>query len=141
MLDLSLEQALKWYFAESEKNQGLKVTFHTLRLKDNLPHELNTAVYRIVQEALDNIMRHAGVKTAIVDVTVKGRNLLLEIRDEGKGFNPKRLADGCDGLAFMRERAAMVGGTLRVKSRLGAGTQVSAVFSVPPGASPPRPLC
>ena len=143
LLDLSLEQSLKWLFAASIKEQGLDITFYNRGLKGNLPQELNTAVYRIVQEALDNVLCHAGVKTASVSLSVKGRNLVLEIADEGIGFDIKKVTGGrCGGLIFMRERAAMVDGDLRIKSKPGDGTTVSAAFPLPKGElAPQKPLC
>jgi signal transduction histidine kinase len=143
MLDLSLEQSLEWLFGAPANDLGLEVSFTPWRLKDELPQGLITAVYRIVQEALDNVSRHAGVKAVSVTVALKGRNLLLEVEDEGLGFDVKQVApDRCGGLVFMRERAWMMGGVLRIKSKPGCGTLVSAVFPLPEGKiAPPKPLC
>ena len=132
MLDLSLKQALEWLFAVIEKEPGVKVIFRARGLEDNLPQELNTAVYRIVQEALENIDRHAGVKTAYVNISVTKKGLSLRIKDEGMGFDAAQLAAGHrGGLVFMKERAAMLGGNLEIESKPGAGTVITALFPVP----------
>jgi signal transduction histidine kinase len=143
MLDLSLEQSLKWLFGGPTGNLGLEVSFTARQLKDELPQELNTAVYRIIQEAMENVSRHAGVKAVSVTVALKGRNLLLEVEDEGLGFDVKQVKPNrCGGLVFMRERASMMGGVLRIKSKPGCGTLVSAVFPMPEGKiAPLKPLC
>jgi len=91
------------------------------------------AVYRIVQEALSNVERHAGVKDARVCVWAEGGRVHAEITDSGRGFTPP-LLDGPDattlpahiGLRGMRERVALVHGTLSVESRPGGGTRVRA---------------
>ena len=89
------------------------------------------AVYRVLQEALSNIRRHAGATAARVRLTVDGDDLLLDVADTGRGFDPPPLVgpfatehDEHIGLRGMRERAAMGGGTLTVESRPGVGTHV-----------------
>lgn len=91
------------------------------------------AVYRIVQEALSNVERHAGVKDAQVRVWADGGRLIAEITDAGRGFTPPALVgpDATElpahiGLRGMRERVTLVHGTLLVESRLGGGTRVRA---------------
>jgi signal transduction histidine kinase len=89
------------------------------------------AVYRVLQEALSNIRRHAGAAAARVRLTVEGDDVLLDVADTGRGFDPPPLVgpfatehDQHIGLRGMRERAAMGGGTLTVESRPGEGTCV-----------------
>jgi signal transduction histidine kinase len=90
------------------------------------------AVYRIVQEALSNVERHAGVKEARVRVWASDGQLHAEITDTGRGFKPPDLVGpnatnlpAHIGLRGMRERVALVSGTLNVESRPGGGTRVS----------------
>lgn len=98
---------------------------------------VTVAIYRIVQEALSNVERHAGVKDARVRVWAEGGRLHAEISDAGRGFTPPAL-DGPDatrlpahiGLRGMRERVALVHGTLRVESHPGGGTRVRAEVPV-----------
>lgn len=94
---------------------------------------LETGLYRIVQEALSNVERHAGVKRAEVSVWAEHDRLFAEVADAGRGFTPPALV-GPDatndpahiGLRGMRERLALVHGTLAVESRPGGGTRVRA---------------
>jgi signal transduction histidine kinase len=98
-----------------------------------VPLAVTVAVYRIVQEALSNVERHSGVKSADVRLWAEGDCLVAEVTDAGRGFTPPALV-GPDatnlpahiGLRGMRERVALVNGTLRVESRPGGGTRVRA---------------
>jgi signal transduction histidine kinase len=87
-----------------------------------------TTVYRIAQEAIGNALRHAGSSTVTVSLGCRGPNLILEVRDDGAGFDPRAPQTGL-GLASMRERAASAGGRLTVSSSPGGGTKVR--LSVP----------
>ena len=100
-----------------------------------MPASLETALYRIVQEALTNIWKHSGATRASVTVTFEARRCALQIADDGAGFD--LAATGSEdqgehlGIAGIRERAEMLGGTLRIASTPGAGTIV--VVTVPTG--------
>jgi two-component system, NarL family, sensor kinase len=88
-----------------------------------LPAHVATAVYRIAQEALQNVVKHAEATTAWLRLQNHGDTITLEIADGGKGFNPKNAATSTGyGLPGMRERAELLGGTLEVKSHPGQGT-------------------
>ena len=80
-------------------------------------------VYRVLQEALSNVARHAGTGQATVRLDVGPDRLMLVVEDTGKGLDPQQPARGL-GLVNMRERAALVGGTLVVEPRAGGGTRV-----------------
>ncbi|HJY59598.1 MAG TPA: sensor histidine kinase [Streptosporangiaceae bacterium] len=85
-----------------------------------LPAHVATSVYRIAQEALQNVVKHAGATKARLRLLIHGDTITLEIEDDGKGFTP-RSSTGY-GLPGMRERAELLGGTLDVKSYPGQGT-------------------
>jgi signal transduction histidine kinase len=91
------------------------------------PLELETAIYRIVQEALTNATRHGCAGRAIVEIVERNRTIRLTVRDDGRGFDPAANTDGF-GLQGMRERAELLGGTLTVDSAPGQGTTVTASF-------------
>ncbi len=99
-----------------------------------LDQELETTVYRLVQEALTNVSKHSGARTAQVTVTAGPRALTVEVRDDGGGFDPGVATTGY-GLAGMRERVYLVGGTLEVSSDPATGTTVRARLPVRPAAS------
>ena len=97
------------------------------------PHAEAEAL-RIVQEALTNVRRHADATVVRVRVARDDRGLVLEVRDNGRGFNPGATGDEAYGLAGMRERAALIGGTLAIESAPRRGTMVRVVL--PAAAAP-----
>ena len=90
--------------------------------------EIETAVYRVVREALTNVMKHAGASRVVVDVNRDGGTLRLVIADNGNGFEDRPPAAGHFGLLGMRERIGSVGGTVDVVSAIGSGTRVEATL-------------
>ena len=103
---------------------GLSVDFVAGLGADQLPPEVATALYRIVQEALTNVAKHADAHTVSILLTRKNGRVTLVIEDDGRGFDPARPADGF-GLQGMRERVDLLGGALEVESRAGAGTTLA----------------
>ncbi len=91
--------------------------------------ELETAIYRIVQEALTNAVKHGGARRAVVEIREQGETVHLEVRDDGSGFDPIAETDGF-GLLGMHERVELLDGTLHVDSAPGGGTAVRASFPV-----------
>jgi len=91
--------------------------------------ELETAVYRIVQEALTNATKHGPAKRAVVEIHEDEQGVRVVVRDDGQGFDLTQRSSGF-GLPGMRERAGLLGGTLSIKSAPGEGTTVSALFPV-----------
>jgi PAS domain S-box-containing protein len=128
MLDnLGLLPTLLWHFDQYTAKTQVRVDFRHSGMQRNFPLEISTAAYRIVQEALTNIVRHAAVKEVSVRVWIDREILCLRIEDRGKGFDPKSLPVGTSsGLFGMRERALSLGGKLTVESAPGTGTVVIA---------------
>lgn len=122
--DFGLIDALDWYTKDFAKRTGITCKFN----HRNMPHVddlVATAAYRIAQEALTNVARHSFATQAIINLEAGNGLLTLEVKDNGRGFNPRDLADShCLGLAGMRERASLVGGSLELQSDLGKGTRV-----------------
>jgi signal transduction histidine kinase len=103
--------------------------------------EIESTAYRLVQEALTNVAKHAQAETAEVFVKESGEELSIEVRDDGRGFDPRARSDGF-GLVGMRERVDLVGGEISIESESGAGTLVSAKVPAThrrPDASTGRP--
>jgi signal transduction histidine kinase len=96
---------------------------------DRLPEHIEVALYRIAQEALQNVQKHAGAHSARLNFGVSQEVARLEVRDDGVGFRPDEPASGY-GLGSMAERAELIGGNLEVRSRPGAGTSVIALVPV-----------
>jgi signal transduction histidine kinase len=90
-----------------------------------LPHDAALCLYRIAQEALQNVVKHSGATIAKVELTGNDRQLRLVVSDDGAGFDPDGArTNGSLGLVSMSERARFVGGRLKVESRAGVGTRV-----------------
>jgi PAS domain S-box-containing protein len=123
--DLGLIPALEWQFKQLKEQAALKVIFH----HDNLPElsaEMNIGIFRIIQEALTNVLRYAGVLEAEVEIKVKESAIILHISDRGKGFSAAELSAGSStGLSAMRERATLLGGQFSVNSAPNQGTVVT----------------
>jgi signal transduction histidine kinase len=127
--DIGLVAALEWYGEQRLKPFGL--TFHLLErnLPERLPAPVEAAVFRMVQEGLTNIVRHASASLVTVRLLQDLDDLTIEIRDDGVGFDPQ-LFDTTDsdgrglGLRGMRERASILGGSLQIESAPGRGTTV-----------------
>ncbi|MDX9749564.1 MAG: sensor histidine kinase [Flavobacteriales bacterium] len=102
---------------------GLHVEVHVHGLAQRLPAPLETALYRMVQEALNNTVKHARATSATVDLSVEdGRRLSLVVTDDGQGFDPATGTDG-HGLGHVRSRAALLGGDARLRTAPGQGAQ------------------
>jgi PAS domain S-box-containing protein len=129
--DLGLHPALLWLVERYGAQTGVAVALLCSGLDGRRRPELETAAYRIVQEALTNVARHAGVKRATVECAVAGNALRVEVGDEGIGFDVDAIPLGkSSGLAGMEERARSAGGRLWLRSEPGRGTTVVAEFPV-----------
>jgi PAS domain S-box-containing protein len=127
-LKVALEQYLETFRETFGRQHGINVQLEVLGLGDErLPPPVETAFYRIVQEALTNVVRHAQATRVDVLLERRGDQVLTRIKDDGVGFDPQAvLESGRLGLFGMRERAEMLNGTLTVESVIGAGTTVLA---------------
>lgn len=128
--DLGIAPALRSLAENFRNGDRMIVSFTSSDVPPSLPIEVSTVLYRIAQEALRNVMKHAG--RAHVKVSLRGTagGLRLQIIDSGEGFDPQTRRGGL-GLISMEERARLIGGTLSVKSTLGEGTRVTVDVSVP----------
>jgi len=120
---LGLTDALENLLKQVDASSGLEVQQRLDNVDDVLQDTSATHVYRIVQEALNNIMKHAHAKLARVELERDIHALRLVIRDDGSGFNPASRGSGL-GLASIAERVRMLHGTLRIEARVGAGTSM-----------------
>lgn len=124
--DLGLVPALQWLVQETSGRSGIKINA-TLPESSRLPPETQLVLFRIAQEALNNIQRHSNATEASVSLELRDDRVRMVVRDNGKGFDlPEQLTDfaGEDklGLTGMAERAHLVGGQLNIVSRPGEGT-------------------
>ena len=127
---LGLVTALRSLCKELSAGYGLRIEFTHADVPMTLQKEISICIYRVVQEALNNVIKYSGAKEAFVDLRCTGQDLLLRVEDLGKGFDVEssRSKKGL-GLLSMRERLRLVGGTVLIESRLSKGTRIG--VSVP----------
>jgi signal transduction histidine kinase len=126
--DLGLVPALEWQAREVSKRSGIRVKVAAEQVPEDLPEELKTCVYRIVQEALHNSERHAEAHTVRVAIRQQEGRIFLSIQDDGKGFQARQ--ERGLGLVGIEERVSRLGGSFSVDSEPGRGTVVRAVLPV-----------
>jgi signal transduction histidine kinase len=140
--DLGLIPALSSFINGMHERTKLPIKLMTIRDLQDLDVRKRTVFYRVAQEALTNVVRHAEAKMAQVVFKRRRQSVLMEISDNGKSFNVHYvlLAKGKKhlGVLGMRERVEMVGGTFKIESSAGRGTRVSAEIPVPPPHGPRR---
>jgi signal transduction histidine kinase/HAMP domain-containing protein len=130
--DLGLVAAIEWYGEQRLKPDGLAFRLEQT-LQERLPRPIETVLFRIAQEGLTNIVRHAHASSVVFRLFQENDLVTLEMSDDGVGFGPLRpeareSGEGGLGLRGMRERVAILGGRLDVESVLGAGTTVRICF-------------
>ena len=118
--DLGLIPAVEWQAREVSRTSNIGVTVQAESVPEDLPDEQRTCIYRIVQEALRNVTRHAKAKHVHIQLNQKDDTLQLTIRDDGQGFIPER--EKGIGLLGMQERVKRLDGSFRVDSRPAHGT-------------------
>jgi two-component system, NarL family, sensor histidine kinase DevS len=124
--DFGLVPALERLTSAFAEQTALDVDFQALLPDRRLPTEVETTLYRIVQEALTNIVKHARAQRVSVLLTRKDGSVSAVIEDDGVGFDPTRIREGGLGLLGMRERVALVGGRIEIETDAGAGTTLVA---------------
>ena len=129
--DLGLPAALRWYAGKVQERTNLKIIIDIEGDEILISSALKIAIFRIVQEALNNITKHAQANVAFIKVEYRLRYLIVTVRDDGVGFDldavrMSRARRPSLGLAGMRERAALVGGEVSIQSSPGQGTLVEA---------------
>ncbi|MGE0454469.1 MAG: PAS domain-containing protein [Vicinamibacteria bacterium] len=133
--DLGLPAALRWYVDRQTRDAGIEGHVATNGIEERLPQEVEIACFRLAQEAVTNVLRHARARRVWVELRRSGAGVELRVRDDGAGFDTAearaRAASGaCMGLSGMEERARLAGGRLEVASAPGSGTQVVAYFAL-----------
>ena len=141
--DLGLLAAFRWLAEDARQRLQLTVELHISGVEEaartrpageqsafsrTAPHE--TALFRIAQESLTNVARHAHAHSVSISLTQDRKNISLQVRDDGCGFDPEMHRQGL-GIFGMRERAALLDGTLAIQSHPGEGTLVQAILPLP----------
>ncbi|MBI4319034.1 MAG: sensor histidine kinase [Chloroflexi bacterium] len=128
--DLGLIPALRWYAKSHSEISGTKFNFRADGFKERLPAQMETVLFRVVQEAITNITRHSQASTATIRLAFDESDVRASIEDDGIGFDVERTLRSRDserglGLLGMEERIALLGGTLSIESTPGKGTRVT----------------
>jgi signal transduction histidine kinase len=131
--DLGLSAAIEWYAEERLKPLGIKLRFENELDSHRLNNQLETVLFRIAQETISNIARHAKAENVLIAVEMDDDFIKLEVEDDGVGFLPDEFKEpkyGMRGLGLwgMKERASLLNGNLEVESEPGRGTRVLARF-------------
>lgn len=127
--DLGLVPALRWFISQRVLPRGLKADFQASGLDHRLPEEMETALFRIMQEAITNSVKHGKARSIQVQLSREDDQIVGLVADDGQGFHPVHVASKEDkdrglGLFGMQERAVLVGGTVHIESAPGRGTTV-----------------
>jgi signal transduction histidine kinase len=128
--DFGLVAALERLADSFAEQSGISVDFQSALADERLPDEAETALYRIVQESLTNVVKHAQARRVSILLTRANGVVKAVVEDDGRGFDPERTNDGGHGLVGMRERLALLGGRLEIESARDAGTTVAAEVPV-----------
>lgn len=131
--DLGLPAALRWYANRIQEHSDISVRVDIHGEEHELDEVMKIAVFRIVQESLNNIIKHAQATTVNIHIQFQEKQVRINVMDNGIGFDldqvkQRRTARPSLGLAGMEERAALLGGSVSVQSRPGYGTEVEAVI-------------
>ena len=128
--DLGLSAAVRWLVNNFKENLDVNIALQAVNIDSLVPKDLQINIYRILQECLTNIGKHAQAKNITLSIRQQQDTILFTVEDDGRGFDPEQLFSEmamAQGLGFttMRERALILNGTLDISSRQGAGTCVT----------------
>jgi signal transduction histidine kinase len=132
--DLGLVPTLRWYLERVSGRLNIEIAFQAQGLQTRLSGDIETTLYRVVQEALTNIAKHADARTVSVRIDCVDNSVVATIEDDGRGFDPRRLERAAHpfgaGLLGMKERVTFMGGQFDVRSRRGKGTKLSIAIPI-----------
>lgn len=134
--DLGLFSAIRWYARTNLEKAGVKVDFHASNEITRLPPHLETMLFRITQEAISNILRHANASKVSIHLWKEGDQIWLEIKDDGHGFDIEKTVGGAVdrkqlGLLGIQERASLVHGAVNIESSKDSGTCLQVHIPLP----------
>jgi signal transduction histidine kinase len=124
--DFGLVAALERLTESFAEQTGIRIDFHSALGESRLPGEVETALYRVVQESLTNIVKHANARSVSISVARRDSAIAAVIEDDGAGFDQRAVREGGVGLLGMRERLALLDGRVEIESRPGTGTTLVA---------------
>jgi len=127
--DLGLLPAIRWYARTNLEDAGIMVEVTGSGEFDSLPPQVNSTLFRIAQEAINNVVRHSQARSTEISLIHMGDNVVLEVKDDGRGFDPgmvreQALQSHHFGILGMQERAELVGGSIELISEPETGTKI-----------------
>jgi signal transduction histidine kinase len=122
--------AIEWQAEELRLRSGVRTRLDLRAADLDLSDQTSTALFRIVQETLENVARHAGATQVAISLWRIGPEVLIRIADDGRGFDPEKVTGASFGLLSMKERARSLGGDLSIESGERTGTTVTARLPV-----------
>ena len=128
---LGLKVSMQTYCTEFTRRTHLPITFEVDEALPVLPDIYNITLYRVLQEALSNIVKHANANHVWVDLSREDNNIILTVQDNGLGFNTKKAQSNGMGLSNMRERVTIAGGHFSISSDQRRGTILTVQFTLP----------
>jgi PAS domain S-box-containing protein len=123
-LDMGLTSALEWLASEFSRNTSISCQLKAPSARLELDDERATAAFRVIQESLTNVARHSRASRVDIRLECGLQQVLIEVHDNGRGFDPKQLTKGTLGMLGMRERGHMLGGKVTIDSNPGQGVRV-----------------
>jgi signal transduction histidine kinase len=131
--DYGLIDALAWYIERYEERTGIKVSFNHDDIDALLSPNMKTVIYRIVQEAMTNALKHAKTKTIAISISLRNNELTLTIEDSGSGIDPELVTVDGIGIIGMQDLCELVGGNFVIDSSPGIGTRITCKCPLFPG--------
>jgi signal transduction histidine kinase len=123
---LGIIPALRGFCEELASHQKLTIDFRHDEIPNRLPRDVSLCLFRVLQEALRNAVKHSGVQRIEAQLQATTEGIQLTIRDEGLGFEPDEVGQGSGlGMVSMRERVGLVGGTITIASKPNGGTRIA----------------
>ena len=135
--DFGLVPAVERLAATFEERTAIRTALEANLPDARLLPEIETVLYRVIQEALTNVVKHAGAERVSIVVAQRGDGIRVVVEDDGRGFQAGDVRHDALGVVGMRERVALIGGTLEVESKPGAGTTLAAYVPLARGEGPP----
>ncbi len=120
--DLGLVPTLEKYLSTFEEHNKVSIMFRHFGREQRLPQQFEIALFRLVQEAVQNAYKHAEPNEIQVKIEIKATKVIMIIKDDGKGFDPLEKKQGSFGLMGMKERVNLLKGELTIQSKLKVGT-------------------
>ena len=134
---IGLEGAVVGFCEELSNRHGVTIDVHCENIPTALPSEISLCLYRVLQEALQNVVKHSASRNGHVSLNGQVDTITLTVKDSGAGFDPHEAMRGSGlGLTSMKERLKVVGGQLSIQSQRGGGTTIHAVAPLRVPAKP-----